>query len=335
MINFKRDKAVLCLGDANPDIVLPYGETVAINKRIEDGEQITQRQPGAEISAGGSVGNCACGCSRLSMETYFCGKAGADSFGKFLVEDFIKEGVKTDYFYLDPALSSVVVFCVIGDDKNRVLYAYPRRDASCYKLTEADLSDEIITKIDYVITSGIMLREEPAAASIIDFLKRCKAAGVIVAFDLNLRIESIGLEEKYKKDILACAESANILFGSGIDELVPLSGKATPEEAAKSFVREDRIVICRNGKYGSTVYTHTDESFCPAFDVPVVDTIGAGDSFNAGFLAAIKSGETPATANIWGNATACYNIMHKGGRNCPTRSQLLDFLKEYDGIFVK
>ena len=54
-----------------------------------------------------------------------------------------------------------------------------------------------------------------------------------------------------------------------------------------------------------------DGAHCDAFDVPVVDTLGAGDAYNAGFITAAVEGLSLAEANRRGNAVAAWKIMHR------------------------
>jgi sugar/nucleoside kinase (ribokinase family) len=92
----------------------------------------------------------------------------------------------------------------------------------------------------------------------------------------------------------------------------------------------DRLVVCRLGSQGADLYTEAGMlHHCPALDVPVVDTLGAGDAYNAGFITAVTQGLSLQEANLWGNAVAGYKIMHAGARNFPTRSQLEKLIQEH------
>lgn len=60
----------------------------------------------------------------------------------------------------------------------------------------------------------------------------------------------------------------------------------------------------------------------------VVDTVGAGDGFNAGFISAAARGLPLRDCVDWGNATACYTISHKGARTVPPREVIEKFMKD-------
>ena len=318
MLQLKTDKYIMALGDVNPDMVLPYGESKAALEAVARGEKApTDRSLRAKMYSGGSIGNTASGLARLSMKTFFAGSAGKDAFSDFLTKEFEEDGVDCKYFARKEGLFTCLVTAVVGADKERILYCWPTSNAAHHQLLPEDLPDSAIDEIGWVHTSGIMLRENPAAETIVSFLEKCRKKGVTVSFDLNLRLEAVGLSDEFASRIRRAVDCANVLFGSGVEELMPLSGLDTPEAAAKSFVRDDRIVVSRSGKYGLSLYSAEEEFYCPTFDAEVVDTIGAGDAFNAGFIAAAALGKSLWDCATWGNGAATYALQYVGARQCP------------------
>jgi sugar/nucleoside kinase (ribokinase family) len=90
--------------------------------------------------------------------------------------------------------------------------------------------------------------------------------------------------------------------------------------------------VCRNGGAGTGVYLPDGSvSHCDAFDVSVVDTLGAGDAYNAGFITAAAEGLSLAEANQRGNAVAAWKIMHQGARNFPNQVELERFIQDQTG----
>ena len=330
MKSLKTDKAILCLGDINPDIIIPYGESRQIMDAIARGEEVDNTyRPDPTIQSGGATANTASGLARLGMPVYFAGKAGKDYYSDFLKEDFHKDGVMTDYMACDPAISTVAVFAVVSEDKNRILYAFPPVHPSHLQLVPEDLPDELMDKIGWVQTTGFMLRENPAADTVIGFLEKCKAhGGITISFDLNLRIEVSPFTDEFKARVNRCVELADVLLGSGKEEYVPLSGKATPEEACKYYADQGKVVICRAGAAGVEYYQGNEHGFLPTFDVEVVDTVGAGDAFNAGFIASVARGLDLHDAVMHGNAAACYAIGKVGARTVPSWDVVEEFIEK-------
>jgi len=94
-------------------------------------------------------------------------------------------------------------------------------------------------------------------------------------------------------------------------------------------VRTDALenVISRVGKEGAFVVAPDGTEFMkPGFTVPVVNTTGAGDAFNAGFITAILSGKSLEDATVWGNAVAAYKVGGNGSRHTPSVEQLHEFM---------
>lgn len=323
MIEGRIDKPILCLGDACPDIVLPYAKARQMLACMEHEESSSSNDIYAQYTPGGSIANTASGLARLGCACWFAGKAGDDFWGHYLNQAFLKDGVDTRHFILDPKLQTIMVIAVVGEDNDRIPFLVPRENASHLQMFPQDLPDSLLDEIGWVHTSGIMLYNQPAAKTITEFLERCSAHNIPISLDINLRIEAMGQDSNWLRRSISCC---NILFGSGNEELMPLTGKSTPEEASRFLVRDDRAVVCRMGAQGSTLYTCKEESHQPAFNVPVIDTIGAGDVFNSGFLSAVVSGFSLSEANRFGCAAAAMNLMHQGARNCPTKEELMNFL---------
>ena len=333
MISLKTEKPVLCLGDVNPDLILPYGQARAVLDAVAEGKKVEKNKEGAHVECGGSIGNTTSNLAKLGVDTWFAGKVGQDAFGRFLKNDFEKDGVNTKYMIEDPDSFTCIVSAVIGLDSERVVFVWPRSNAAHMQLRPEDLPDSLIDEIGWVHSSGIMLREQPAAETIVSFLEKCASKGVIVSFDLNLRFESAGIDENFRKLIDRVIKASNVLLGNGVEEFMPLTGAVDPEAAAKMLVSDKRAVVIRGGKIGAFLYTDTDRFESKAYAVKVVDKVGAGDSFDSGFIAAAVRGLPLQDTIVWGNAVACYTLQFKGARTGPTYEKLMQFLKDFEGKY--
>lgn len=306
-------KPILCLGDACADLVIPYGAAK------QGGDVSVQYFPG------GASANTASGLGRLGVPCLFLGKAGDDYFGRRMKAALAQDGVDTRCFALDPALCSVMILAVIDETGDRFPFLVPRVRPSHLELYDADLPASLLGEIGLVHTTGLMLFENPAAEAVCGFLERCRAAGIPVSLDINLRLETARQNDRCLRRALECA---TYVLGSGEEELAPLAGLSDPLAAAASFVRPGRAVVCRLGTRGAAALDSTGTSFCPAFPVPVADTLGAGDAYNSGFLYALYNGMPLAAANRRGCAAAALNLTQPGARNCPTAAALEAFLAQ-------
>lgn len=329
MINLKTSKAVFVIGDVNPDMILPYGESKQRLKALESGKKTAvSGQPRAKMLAGGTAGNMASAVSRLGRKTYFSGVSGNDSFADFLTKEFEADGVDCEYYVKKDGLFTCLVTAVIDEDKDRLLYVWPTEGAAHHQFFPEDVPDDVFDKIGWVHTTGISLREDPCAETVLSFLEACKSRGIRISLDLNLRIEEMGFDDRYAENIRRAVEVSHVLFGSGAEEFCPLTGEASPDAAARSLVRHDRMVVCRKGKQGVSVYTDEEELDCPAYQVDIVDTIGAGDASNAGFVVAAIEGKPLMECARWSNGVAAYVLQFVGARSGPNRQQLDQLMRE-------
>lgn len=326
MKNLKTDLPILCLGDANPDLIIPYGDTKINLDLLSKGLPADpSRQSNITVLGGGSIANTASGLGRLGTPVYFAGKVGNDSFGQFCRDDLKNDGVNTDYMVLDPDIPTVIIMAVVDEAKDRYIYIYPENHPSHLMLQKGEIPDELIEKIDWVHTTGFMLRDNPSADTIVEFIEKCHAAGKIVSLDLNLRIENNPMTEEFVSRIMRIVNCSDVLLGSGIEELMPLSGEDTPKKAAQHFAK-DRVVVSRFGGDGVEVYHDGKMDFVPCFKSEIADTVGAGDSFNAGFISSVARGDDVVTATRFANGAASYVLGRVGARNMPSRQVVEEYI---------
>jgi len=112
-----------------------------------------------------------------------------------------------------------------------------------------------------------------------------------------------------------------------MDEFTLLTGEDDPIEAARCLAAGKRTVIARFGSEGAVVVKPSgEETAVPAFKTKVVDTLGAGDVYNAGFIAAILEGRPVVEAARWGNALAAISVGHEGATRHLNREGLKTLL---------
>ncbi len=170
------------------------------------------------------------------------------------------------------------------------------------------------------------LREDPAASHQLDLMRRCHEAGIPVALDVNARLESLQ-DETFGRNMQAALACCDVLFGSALDELCPLSNETDPDRAAHKLLKQVPMVVVRRGERGAVVYTRQETFSSPAFSVPIRDRVGAGDVYDGAFLAALLYGCSPEEANRQACAAGAWCVSHFGGRSGPTREELMSILR--------
>ncbi len=312
---------ILCYGDICADLLIPYGRALLSVAAPVDQDDLSVR-----FSHGGSVANTAVTLSRLGVPTLFLGTAGQDAFGRALKEGLEKEGVDASLLTLKEASMTTMVLLVLDERGERVPFAYPRIGASQHDITSDQIPEDILSRISCMHSSGMTLREDPAATQQLILMRRCHEAGIPVSLDVNARLESLQ-DKTFADNMQTAIRYCDLLFGSAEDELCPLSGETDPDRAAKKLLDLVPMVVARRGEQGATVYTRKEVRTFPAFSVSIRDRVGAGDVYDGAFLASLLSGCTPREANRRACAAGAWCVSHFGGRSGPTTAELFSLLR--------
>jgi sugar/nucleoside kinase (ribokinase family) len=216
---------------------------------------------------------------------------------------------------------TVMVIVVVPSDGDRLIYVWPPSGGAHASLTvEQALAGS--TEANWLHVSGLCLRVSPARDAILAAMEQANTTGITVSFDLNLRLENWGWDHGFRQVVESAVSRSDIVFGGASEEIVPLAGDDDPVGAALSLADDDRIVIARLGAAGSMACSTDGVVTMPSFPVDVVDTVGAGDAFNAGFIAARLRGDDVPEALRQGNAVAALSVAQPGARSTPTGAQV-------------
>ena len=309
---------VLVLGDSNSDLIIPV--------RKSGSQSSSQSESGLEVFGGGTAANTAVALARLGEEVSFIGTVGGDGFGRAVIEDFINEGVDTkDIHQVKDAYTSLVL-AVILPDGDRDIFVWPDTGGAHTFLSPDDISEDMFISADWLHTSGLCLREFPVREAQLEAMRIAHEAGLTVSLDLNLRLESWGLDQSLKNAFEEAISYSQVVFGNGIEEIMPFTGESSIEAGSIALSERKRTVIARQGSRGALVIAPGAHFTGPAFSVEVVDTLGAGDAFNGGFIAAQLAGEDLNESVRWGNAVAALTIGKPGARGLPSREDLENLL---------
>ena len=309
-------KPVLCLGDICADLIIPYAD--ALKAKATPAEVRSADVCPAE---GGSAANTACAIARLGLPVLFCGTCGADAYGQMLKTGLEREGVNTDLLRMDPDKPTQLVLLVLNEQNDRTAFACPAHLGSQHAILPDQIPDDITERICWLHVNGMMLREDPAASTQLSLMRRCREAGIPVSFDINVRVEALNNPTFYE-NLQTALDNADYILGSAIDEIPMLADVRDAELAAKKLSQGGAAVIARNGDQGAVFYRGETRLHSPAFSVPVLDTVGAGDTFDGAFIAAILSGLNETDALTEANAAAAICVSKRGGRGAPTRAEL-------------
>jgi fructokinase len=249
----------------------------------------------AEAVAGGSPFNVAIGVARLGCRAAFCGGISTDSFGEFLASTLAREGVDLAYALRTPRLSTLSV--VSTDEAGQARYSFHGEGAADRCINPDDLSFVLPDAIDALTFGSYTLAVEPVASAYL-YLSRREAHRRVISLDPNIRPTVIGDLSGYDRHLLKFVRSATIIKASEEDIHLIYGSRAAIDQVAKTWLDTGpALVVVTRSHRGAVAFARNRSVELPGRQVDVVDTVGAGDSFHAAFLASLASaGELTAGA---------------------------------------
>lgn len=261
---------------------------------------------------GGAESNVAIALARLGHQVGWISNLGQDDFGIYIRNTIRGEGVDTSQVKFLEDNNTAVFF------KERKMVGEPnvfyyRKNSAASKLVPKDIDEEYLAKAKYLHITGIT----PALSStcletILHSIKLAKKHGLTIIFDPNIRLKLWGKEEAVLvlRDI---ASKCDIVL-PGIEEGELLTGETKPEAIAREFLQNDTsVVIVKLGKKGAYYATAEGAGYVDGIQLEqVVDPIGAGDGFAAGFISGMIS-ELPISEAVQrANKVASYALTVPG-----------------------
>ncbi|MFE8698430.1 sugar kinase [Cytobacillus sp. FJAT-53684] len=283
----------------------------------------------------GAESNVAIGLSKLGHKVGWVSRLGNDEFGKKILAFLRGEGVDVSQVILDPVNQTGLYFKEMISS-NDVRVHYYRRNSAASLMKPTDLNESYLAKAKYLHISGITpALNDTCYETILKAIDIAKRNGVKVVFDPNLR-RKLWSEEKAKKVLLEITERSDIIL-PGIDEGEFLTGEETPERIAKTLYEiGPSIVVLKLGEKGAYYYTKEENKYVPAYPVKqVIDPVGAGDGFAAGFISGLLDGLTMYTAVERATVIGSMVTMVEGDvEGLPDRDQLNGYLEQFNKIDI-
>ena len=239
----------------------------------------------AEISLmpGGSGANVAVWLARLGQRATFVGRIGDDMFGRWLRDDLVAEGVEAA-LVVDNARRTGVIQVLVEPDGERTMA--PDRGANAV-WAQDDVSETLIAGADLLHVVGYVLLDRASQPGALAAMAYARKHGVPVSLDPSSHAPLLSLGADAFWDLVGKVD----LLLPNRHEAQALSGSREPEDALLALRRHAGTVVIKLDREGCIVSEGDRVERIPAPAVQVVNATGAGDAFDAGFLAAWRSGE--------------------------------------------
>lgn len=310
---------VVAVGDANVDLIAPVESLPT-----KGGEVSTDK---LYRCAGGSAANLCVAVTRLGLNSRFIGRVGDDHLGRFLIDNFRKEKVDISWLQIDKEVGTGLQFIAITKDGERTMYGF--RGANIYlSADEIDLSCVKNSRILHI--SGYALLSDPQRKTTMKILKVATGAGAIVSLDVGV-LPAVRATNRVR----AILRSVNILFVGG-REASAMVGTKNPKTAAKDLLKlGPEIVALKLARRGCFILTETEKVRYPAYPIKVMDTTGAGDAFDAGFLAGVIEGWELKRVARFANAVGAISTQKIGAQSAlPNRREVKRFLRKSENAEI-
>ncbi len=257
---------VIVVGELNADLILTGDVTPAFGQReklVED----------ATLTLGSSSAIFACGAARLGLRVSFIGKVGHDEFGRFILQELDARGVDTTGVIVDETIKTgLSVILSRGNDRAILTHL-----GSIAALRYDEIDPEILIQARHLHLGSYFLLNT-LRPNIPHLFAQARQAGLTISLDTNYDPTerwNDGLDET-----LALTD----VFMPNETELHAITGIAKTKAALQRLANQTSLIAVKLGPQGAIAQQGEEVVEATSIPVDVVDTTGAGDSFDAGFI---------------------------------------------------
>lgn len=287
---------VLVVGELNVDLILN-----SIDSFPEMGKEKLAKD--MTLTLGSSSAIFASNLSALGAKVAFVGMIGVDAFGNLVKDSLSAKKVNTDYLIISDKWNTGATI-VLNYSEDRAMVTYP---GTMEHLTINDISAEAISSAKHLHFSSYFL-QPGIQKDIAALFKMAKEKGLTTSLDIQW-----DPNEKWDfnyKEVLPFVD----VFLPNEQEALLLTKEKELDNAIKKLTPFAKHLVVKLGSKGSMVVTDSKSTFKKSFlNNNVVDAIGAGDSFNAGFIFRFINGFDIDECQTFGNLTGAINTTAAGG----------------------
>lgn len=263
---------LIVVGELNVDLILDQVNALPALEK----ERLAR---GMTLTLGSSSAILASNASALGLATGFVGRVGVDTFGAFVVERLQARGVDTRYVLATAGVQTgLTAIYTFGAQRGALTYP-----GAMEQLTLDDMPWDYVARAKHLHLSSYYLQPgmRPGCP---ELFRRAKALGLSTSFDTNW-----DPAEAWGDDVFDVLPHVDVFLPND-DEARRISGEDDLDRAMAVLARYAGAVVVTCGRDGVRARRGDETWHLPAVPVEPVDAVGAGDSFNAGFLARFVHG---------------------------------------------
>lgn len=278
--------------------------------------------PRLPLALGGCAANVGIDLARLGVRVGVVGCVGQDAFGRFLIDELSAGGIDVAGIrqLADAETSGTLIINVRGEDR-RFIHS-PGANA---RLQAADIPLERVRRAKVLYVGGYLLMPALEGQPLAELFRAARAAGVTTVLDIVM--PGPGDHWPKLKDVLAETD----VFLPNTDEAAVITGKQDPWQQAEQFAAAGaRTVVITCGGQGSVAISGNERLQSGVFPVEYRGGTGAGDAFDAGFIAGLLGGEDLAGCLRWGSAVGASCVRSVSATESVfTRAEAERFLRDH------
>lgn len=284
--------------------VVTLGETMIrfsppVPQRIEQAATL-------EVNVGGAESNVAVALARLGHKVAWLSRLPNNAWGRRIVSTLRAQGVDVSGVAWAKGERVGTYFVEYGRQPRPIHVIYDRADSAASRMQVDDVPWEMVENARVVHCTGITPALSPSCANVVtEVMRRARQAGALVTFDVNYR-SLLWPPHKAGVALDAYCRLADIVFGAWRDVMALFGATRTPDYTAP-FLRAGwgcKAVVLTLGDAGAMACDEDGLAHVPAFDVDIVDRLGAGDAFDAGFISAYMGERSLEECLRYGTALA-------------------------------
>jgi sugar/nucleoside kinase (ribokinase family) len=256
---------ILVAGEINPDLILSGDVEPVFN-------QVEKLVDSATLTIGSSSAIFACGAARLGLKVAFIGKCGEDIFGNFMLDEMSRRDVNIEHVIRVPG-GSTGFGVILNRGVDRAILTYP---GLIPDLKASDVSDDLLKKARHLHVASYFL-QSALQPGLPDLFTRAKSFGLTTSLDTNYD----PAEQWPSLDNLLGLTN---VFLPNDTEACSLAREKNIDLAAEKLAKQVDTPVVKLGAKGALGVQSQKMVRVNSIPVQVVDTVGAGDSFDAGFL---------------------------------------------------
>ena len=287
------------------------------------------------LSAGGPM-NSAVALGKLGADTHFLGRLSRDAFGRQLRQHILEANVKLDLSTESSQATSIAVVSL--DDQGVASYTFHFHDTANFGWQADDLPE--LPRDDWLHIASLSCIVSPGAEVLLDWMRDVRSG---VSYDINVRPSVISDPDVYwgkvqpwlrvvgQRQGIVKASDEDIKFLAKAEASGAGQGGSDPVELAGTWVEQYGLglaVITLGPGGGVAVEPGSNIIRVPGFPTKVVDTVGAGDTFMAGFLDGWVKLNLGLEGSLERGTAAASIVCSRRGAQPPTSAEVDDLIAE-------